>query len=498
MNLKKLFKNCRNAGVPLVGIETAEPASTVRTILASLNGKQNDIPIIEWDLVRASRGLTEKGKEIVQAICGENDPKMVTRNPVDFLDMMVQVPENQIVIMHNANKGFAGEGFSQAVWNLRDSFKQTGATLVLLGSMGWKLPAELVNDVVMLADDLPEDDEIVTIIADLLKDAGLEVNEDDKARAVDAVAGLSSFAVEQSVAMSLDKSGIRVDDLWNRKRKSIEQTKGIRCHRGDESFKDVRGYTQVKDYFTKVKGNKNQRYRCIVWIDEVEKHFAGNAGDLSGTSQEMTGAICSWFQETKTNGVMFYGVAGSGKSAMAKALASEFGVPLIALDFSGLKGSLQGESGQNLRSALASIDAIGRGRVLVVSTCNGMAVLAPEMRRRLGSLGIWFFDLPTAEERKGIWEIWLAKSGLKADQEMPDDRGWTGAEISQCCFQSVMMECSLIEASKKVVPVCKSSADIIEGQRRQASGKFLNASLEGVYRYEPEAPSANGGRKMQV
>jgi len=138
---------------------------------------------------------------------------------------------------------------------------------------------------------------------------------------------------------------------------------------------------------------------------------------------------------------------------------------------------------------------MGRGRVLVLSTCNGVTVLAPEMRRRLGSLGIFFFDLPTSEERAGIWMVWLKKCDLVVKGEhFPDDEGWTGAEISQCCIIARKLGISVHEAAKWVVPVSRSAADVIENQRRQASGKFLSTSGTGVYRYETEAVAAGGRR----
>ena len=55
---------------------------------------------------------------------------------------------------------------------------------------------------------------------------------------------------------------------------------------------------------------------------------------------------------------------------------------------------------------------------------------ATELRRRF-TLGTFFFDLPDAEERESIWKIYREKWALSGDQ--PEDEGWTGAEIKECC-----------------------------------------------------------------
>ena len=49
-------------------------------------------------------------------------------------------------------------------------------------------------------------------------------------------------------------------------------------------------------------------------------------------------------------------------------------------------------------------------------------------------MGTFFFDLPDAVEREAIWKVYLAKSQFSdAAREHPNDEGWTGAEIKECC-----------------------------------------------------------------
>src|SRR5260370_3079663 len=88
-----------------------------------------------------------------------------------------------------------------------------------------------------------------------------------------------------------------------------------------------------------------------------------------------------------------------------------------------MPNSLVGASGERLRSALQVADAVSSGRSLWIATCNSIGVLPPELRRRF-TLGTFFFDLPTKEERATIWKIYLAKYGVAGAR--PGDEGGAG------------------------------------------------------------------------
>jgi SpoVK/Ycf46/Vps4 family AAA+-type ATPase len=191
--------------------------------------------------------------------------------------------------------------------------------------------------------------------------------------------------------------------------------------------------------------------------------------------------------------MIFVGPPGAAKSAIAKSAGNQAGIPTVQLDLGAAKGSLVGQSEQQLRDALKVITAVSNGRSLWIATCNAIADLPPELRRRF-TLGTFFFDLPDAEERAAIWEIYTRKyqiecfktgkrkDSVQAVNPPPNDEGWTGAEIRQCCDIAWRLGCSLKEAAGFVVPVSKSAADKLEALRNQADCKFLSASQPGVYR----------------
>ena len=134
------------------------------------------------------------------------------------------------------------------------------------------------------------------------------------------------------------------------------------------------------------------------------------------------------------------------------------------------------------------------GRSLWIATCNSITSLPPELRRRF-TLGAFFFDLPSADERRAIWNIYLTKWDLSG--ELPSDDGWTGAEIKECCRKAWRLNLSLEESAQYIVPVSRSAADQIGTLRAQASGRFLSASRAGVYSANSDAGVTPGKRTFR-
>jgi len=230
----------------------------------------------------------------------------------------------------------------------------------------------------------------------------------------------------------------------------------------------------------------------IVFVDEIEKAFAGTGTDMSGVKTEMTGTMLSWMQDRGADGLIFIGPAGAAKSAVAKAAGATAGIPTIAFDLAAMQSSLVGGSGERLRAALQVVDAISQGRSLWIATCNSITTLPPELRRRF-TLGTFFFDLPSTAERQAIWEIYLKKWNL--DGEIPDGEGWTGAEIKECCRKAWRLKLALRESAEYIVPVSRSAADQIQTLRRQASGRFLSAAHPGVFTAESRQVAVAAGKR---
>jgi len=508
---KNQFQVIRSAGVPLCGIETADPAATIKGIEKMLGEKYKETPIMVWDVALALRGLNKTGQLLVSDVAPSGPAD--TANPMECLSKIyekiteaIKADSSEspsewrytILFIHNIHRIITADGISQAIWNLRDCFKALGCTLVLLGP-SVTLPVELKHDVVVISDPLPGAAELWNVAESVVTDADLDIKivpTEMRGKVCDILLGLSAFAAEQVVAMSLSKQGINEETLWQRKRRMIEQTPGLQVWKGGETFEMLGGLENLKSFLSGLLKGTKTPIRAILFIDELEKAMGGVAGDLSGTSQDQLGVMLRVMQDNDLPGIILIGGPGTGKSAIAKAAGSIADIPVVACDLGAMKGGLVGESEAKIRSAMDVFLAICAGKGLVIATCNKLAALPPELKRRF-SLGTFYVDLPGAKEQKKIWEIWLKRYDLSGD--IPDCAGWTGAEIRACCDVAFRTGMTLDEASKFIVPVSKSSADSIKLLRELANGKFIDAHRPGMYdmnRSEGEAKAA--GRRIEL
>ncbi len=172
-------------------------------------------------------------------------------------------------------------------------------------------------------------------------------------------------------------------------------------------------------------------------------------------------------------GILLLGVQGGGKSLAAKAVAGNFNVPLLRLDFAALYNKYIGETEKNLREALNTaavmapcvlwIDEIEKGisvsnsddgvsrrilgtlltwmserreHVFIVATSNDIQSLPPELIRKGRLDEIFFVDLPDNEVRTEIFKIHLRQRNIPPSRFdlgllASASHDFTGAEIEQ-------------------------------------------------------------------
>ena len=512
MEFLKQFKAARMVSTPLVCIRTFDVKSTVDSISAQFPDEQKP-PIILWDCISGYRAVTPAGKNVLDTLFSatESTPTMSedivtalrladTKNTQD----LPVIGEDCIFFFANSHMQWKESPVIQAVWNLRDSFKSSGNMICLLANSGAMLPSELQHDVLVLDEPLPSRETLETVVKQTCEFASLPVPTDDTLNnAVDALIGLPYFPAEQSTAMSInvEHKTLDIEELWTRKRQAINQTVGLSVSAGNESLESIGGLSTIKTYMEALLSGREKPH-CIIFIDEIEKAVAGSSTDTSGVKQELMQNMLSWMEDTKMRGALFIGVPGAGKSQIAKAIAASKKIPFIKFDLAGMQSSLVGSSGSNVRTAIATVDAVSDKQVLCIGTCNSIEALLPELRSRFRD-GIFFFDLPSEIERQSIWNIHRERFHIPSDDKCPNDIGWTGREIEECCSKAYRLNISLVEASKYVIPVSQSSASLIEKLRRECSDKYLSASYTGTYQYhETQTAVATvsdmSGRKMRA
>ena len=140
------------------------------------------------------------------------------------------------------------------------------------------------------------------------------------------------------------------------------------------------------------------------------------------------------------------------------------------------------------------IGAVGGKDALFLATANRLDTLPPELQRRF-NLGIWFFDVPSAQERASIWKIQARRVGLEP-KDLPDDSGWVGNDIRNCCQTAYMLSTSLKKAAEWITLVGRTARADIERLRDLAENLgFLSANQPGVFRRVKET---SNGRVIKV
>lgn len=490
----KQFNAARRVSVPLIVWKTPDAAATI----SAVHGHAK-YPVFSWDIVR---GIVPANELAV----GKTEQGAGVGNPPEMLEAAQKLPAHSVMFMHNAHLFMDNSTVLQGIWNLRDSNKSEHRMLVMLAPQ-MRTPIELSNDVLVIDETLPDEKALAEIVETQCQHAKTGAKESgakfkdmsaaDIEKAVDALSGLSAFAAEQTVAVSFEKNGdgvgLNQKTLWDRKRQAIEETRGLTVWRDGETLSDVQGCENIKSFVNKIIAGRVPP-RAVVFIDEIEKALGGIAGDTSGTSQDQLGVLLTEMQNKKAQGLMFVGHPGSAKSMVAKAMGNSAGIVTIQLDLGAMKGSLVGDSEKNIRAAMKVIEAVSQGRALYIATCNKIESIPPELKRRF-TLGTFFFDLPTAQERAAIWKHYLKKFEIDGSQKMVDDNGWTGADIENCCKRAWMFNCSLAEAAKYATPICKTNPAAIESLRNVADGAFISANYEGLYQKTKQTVALGAGKR---
>jgi len=516
MSFEETWKLIKDRGVPIVAIECADPLQPGQIICS------NGASVFAWDILKGfhpvandpaqadalGRFANTDGAETLRNILDNPGiPQGLTAEPITAIDFLRVCSssdrpalEDTVVLMLGAHKllqqtpgNEAGSAkILQALYNIRDAFTAVGNTLVLLGP-SFELPTEIANDVYVVSYPLPSDEDRIGIIGNVLKDGGSNPPKEEVSASIYATKGLTLFATEQAIALSLKKKSIDVKQVRQWWKKSINATKGLTVIESSLTLDNIAGLNNLKDFARKVCAGKDAP-GAIIWVEEIEKAMAGSSDDNTGVSQDILGQILTHMQESESDGIIAVGPGGTGKSLSAEALGSAGGIPTIRLDIGGLKDSLVGASEGNVRAALKTISALA-GRSFWLATCNSLSNIRPELKRRF-TYGIWYFDLPDEIESEALWAMYLKK------YDVPDERpenytGWTGAEIKTACKTAYKLNVTPREAAKWIVPVAQSAVAEIKALREQANGRYTSASYEGPYLINRISEPKKSRRRIQ-
>lgn len=476
-----------NAAFSGIWITSHEPDEAEREI-AQL-AKQHDWKLAVWDIAGGIRlpAATNANLDV-----GAGDPLAALR----ALPSLATTDGTALLVLHNFHRFFNSPEVIQTTFSQLIAGKQQRTFIVVLSPVV-QVPVELEKLFVVLEHQLPDREQLHHIAEELTSDSPSDLPKGgDLQRVLDAAAGLTRYEAEGAFALSLSRhNAIRPEAIWELKAQTLRKNNLLTLHRGNERFDSLGGLANLKDF-------------CLRAMQPGKT--------------------------VKPRGVLLLGVAGSGKSAFSKALGTETGRPTLLLDIGALMGSLVGQTEQNIRQALRIADAMapcvlfvdeiekalsgvgGNGDsgvstrmfgtlltwlsdhqsdVFFIGTCNDISKLPPEFSRAERFDGVFFLDLPTTAEKDLIWAQYRKHFSIAEGQARADDTDWTGAEVKSCCRLAALLDVSLTQAARNVVPVARTAAEQVEKLRTWASGRCLSASAPGIYQKDGEAPAR--GRRVQ-
>lgn len=162
----------------------------------------------------------------------------------------------------------------------------------------------------------------------------------------------------------------------------------------------------------------------------------------------------------------------------------------------GIKSSNSSDSGTTARVFGKCLEFLAENNdVFVIMTSNDVSQLPPEFTRAGRLDAMWYFSLPTFEERKEIFRIHLEKTGKDISEELIESsarnsENFTGAEIQETVKiamrkaykrfkedgNNALVEDDVIGASKEIIPLYRSSKEKILSLEAWAHGRARNTN----------------------
>ena len=171
------LKHALNRGIPVVGINTADPAEVGRAA-CELSTEDDPIGVLTHSVGTGFTALNSQGEAILNSILSGNksdpyaqgapaaDASQFTA-PGEAVKMLLDTTERLILILIHAHRWLEEDlQGSASLWAARDRFKETGNMIVLTGPEV-SFPIELQSDVVLLDHPLPDRKRLGEIVTEV-------------------------------------------------------------------------------------------------------------------------------------------------------------------------------------------------------------------------------------------------------------------------------------------------------------------------------------------
>ena len=291
MNFNDELMLLLKARYPVIYIHTIEEDRVEYIIRKNIKTKLNR-SIYTWDFVD---GYTNN----------PNNEGFGRRNPLQALELVERLTSETpaLFLLKDFNRFLTDISISRKLKNLSRVLKLRPKTIIIIGSE-LNIPTELQDLITVLNFQLPIENEINQELCRLLRSLNLEINSQLIEKLTRACQGLSLERIRRVLSKiiatykTIDESSIEV--LLNEKKQIISQTQILEYWSTTESIGNIGGVNNLKDWLKKRK--------------------------ISFTIQ------ASNYGLPTPRGLLLIGIQGTGKSLTAKAIATEWQLPLLKLD----------------------------------------------------------------------------------------------------------------------------------------------------------------------
>ncbi len=463
-------------------------------ILSNLAEKQKKL-LFDWtitDGLRQVNGTAEK-----------RSPSKRTRQPLALLNDILQADTSAFYLLRDFHSCMDSQEITRQMRDLSRALRRTKKTIIIVAPV-LKIPQDLEKSITIVDLPLPSYEELGKLLNDMTsaphseRQFQVKLTDSDRDALVKAAQGLTLTEAENAFARAVVNDRVLdandVEAIIAEKKQVIRKSEVLEYYDVVEKLDEVGGMDLLKD-----------------WLQKRVKAFSPEARK---------------YRLPSPKGILLMGVQGCGKSLLAKAIASQWRLPMLRLDMSRIFQGYIGSSEQNMRKCVkvaegiapailwideiekafsglegsSSTDAGTTSRVVgtfltwmqektapvfVVATANEVKGLPPELLRKGRLDEIFFVDLPRTRERTTIFKIHLRKVGR--DPEKFDVRelalyskGFSGAEIEQAIVEGLhnsffanreVTTEDILLAIRETVPLSTTMREKIEKLRMWARGR---------------------------
>jgi SpoVK/Ycf46/Vps4 family AAA+-type ATPase len=420
-------------------------------------------------------------------------------DPEGVIPTLDKLEGNTVMFAKNLHwflQDFSGDLNKQLVQSIQNraeryTTQESRRSLVIVGAEPFSsaIPDALIRDFQEITFTLPDQEEIKAMANDVIEKASKnpkfkKPNEEDLNLIIDNSRGMSKREIKNAFAYSIVANegifdAVTVGDI---QAKEISKTPG--CSIGKFDTPEPQGMEQVK------------KFASYTFLNPKARELA--------------------------KGILLLGPAGTGKTMFAQWVASTCKMKCVVTELAAVFGSLVGETEKNMRRILDVvaanapcvwfIDEIDKGLagmgkqstggsgdggvteramgqflkflsderppgVLVIATCNNIQKLPPEwVRVERWDCAPFYIGLPDDNTKQAILDYY--RDFYQVEGEPSDMEGWSGAEIKSVCRIAKMMDRTIEEAERFIIPVSQTMEEDITSLEKWAQKRCIPANIE--------------------